>query len=266
MKRAVLFAGFGFLYLPLMLVALYSFNSSRLVTVWAGVSTHWYGALWNDAQILDAAGLSLVVATISATLAAILGTAAGLALARFGAFRGRLAFTGLLAAPLAMPDIIAGLSLLLMFVALEQMFGFPTRGVVTLVIAHATAGLPYVAVVVQARAHAQDRALEEAAADLGAPPATVFWRITLPLLMPAVIAGWLLAFVLSIDDLVIASFVTGPQATTLPMVVFSAIRLGVSPKINALATLMLLASLAVLALAWILLRRAPSRTHENAPA
>ena len=259
MRRVVFIAGLAFLYLPLAIVAIYSFNASRLVTVWAGFSTRWYGELFADPQILRAAGLSVIVAALSATVATALGTAAGIALARFGRFRGRLAFTGLLAAPLTMPEIVTGVSLLLLFVALEQTFGFPTRGVVTLVIAHATLGLPFVAVIVQARAAAQDRSLEEAAADLGAKPATVFWRVVLPLLMPAVASGWLLAFVLSFDDLVIASFVTGPQATTLPMVVFSAIRLGVSPKINALATLMLAATAVALVGAALLARRDAAR-------
>ena len=259
MKRVVLIAGLAFLYLPLLIVAIYSFNASRLVTVWAGFSTRWYGELFADQQILRAAGLSVIVAALSATVATGLGTAAGIALARFGRFKGRLALTGLLAAPLTMPEIVTGVSLLLRFVAMEQAFGFPARGIVTLVIAHATLGLPLVAVIVQARAGAQDRSLEEAAADLGAKPATVFWRIVLPLLMPAVASGWLLAFVLSFDDLVIASFVTGPQATTLPMVVFSAIRLGVSPKINALATLMLAATAVALVLAALLARRDSAR-------
>lgn len=255
MKRVVLIVGLAFLYLPLAIVALYSFNASRLVTVWTGVSTQWYGELLNDPQIMRAAGLSLAIATAAATLATILGTAAGLALARFGRFRGRAALTGLIAAPLVMPEIITGLSLLLLFVAMQQLLGFPGRGIGTIVIAHATLGLAYVTVVVQARAAAQDRAIEEAAADLGAPPARVFWAVTLPMLRPAVVAGWLLAFVLSFDDLVVASFVAGPQSTTLPMVVFSAIRLGVSPKINALATLLMLATAVVIGIAVLLARR-----------
>ena len=252
----MLIAGLAFLYLPLVIVAIYSFNASRLVTVWADFSTRWYGELFADPQILHAAGLSVAVAAVAATLATALGTAAGIALARFGRFRGRLTLATLIAAPLVMPEIVTGH----FAVAAVRGDGADLRlsqprlcdacGV-----AHATLGLSHVAVIVQARAGAIDRALEEAATDLGARPATVFWRITLPLLMPAVVAGWLLAFVLSFDDLVIASFVTGPQATTLPMVVFSAIRLGVSPKINALATLMLAAAAIALVLAILSTRR-----------
>ncbi|TAL00593.1 MAG: ABC transporter permease subunit [Rhodospirillaceae bacterium] len=249
--------GLGFLYLPLLAVVIYSFNASRLVTVWAGFSLRWYGELFADDQILAAAGVSLMAATLSATLATIIGTTAGFALARFGPFRGRALFAGTVTAPLVMPDIISGLSLLLLFVALEQALPWmPGRGLATIVMAHATLGLSYVAVVVQARVVGQDRAIEDAAADLGARPATVFRRVTLPLMVPAVAAGWLLAFVLSFDDLVIASFVAGPQSTTLPMVVFSSIRLGVSPKINALATLLLLATGLMLTAAGILARRA----------
>jgi putrescine transport system permease protein len=266
MRRGVLIAGLAFLYLPLALVALYSFNASRLVTVWTGFSTVWYGELLRDDHILRAAGLSVAVAVVAATLATILGTAAGMALARFGAFRGRVLFGGLIAAPLAMPEIITGLSLLLLFVALQQVLGWPGRGFITLVLAHATLGLPYATVIVQARAAAQDRAVEEAAADLGARPGRVFWSVTLPLLRPAVMAGWLLAFVMSFDDLVVASFVTGPQSTTLPMVIFSAIRLGVSPKINALATLLLAGTAVVLAVALLLARRTAARTGLSRPA
>jgi putrescine transport system permease protein len=259
MRRAVIVGGLAFLYLPLALVALYSFNASRLVTVWTEFSLRWYGELAADPQILRAAGLSLAVAATSATLATALGTAAGIALARFGRFRGRALFAGAVAAPLIMPEIITGLSLLLLFVALEQAFGGPPRGFATIVAAHATLGLSYVAVIVQARAAVLDRAVEEAAADLGARPARVFWAVTLPLLRPAVAAGWLLAFVLSFDDLVVASFVTGPQATTLPMVVFSAVRLGVSPKINALATVLLAITAVLLAAAALFARRTTAR-------
>ncbi len=249
----VLGAGLAFLYLPLVVVMIYSFNASRLVTVWTGFSAEWYGALLADRQILDAAGNSLMVALFSATLAAILGTAAGYALARFGRFRGRTALTGVIAAPLVLPDVIAGLSLLLLFVAFEQAFTWmPGRGILTIVIAHAGFTMAYVAVIVQARLAGMARDVEEAAADLGAQPFTVFLAITLPMMRPAIAAGWLLAFVLSLDDLVIASFVSGPQSTTLPMVVYSSIRLGVSPKINALATILIVVTLALLtAAAWI---------------
>jgi putrescine transport system permease protein len=249
----VLGLGLLFLYLPLAVVIAYSFNASKLVTVWAGFSTQWYAELLADRQIMDAAVNSLIVAVLSATLATGLGTASGVALARYGRFRGRTAFSGLLAVPLVLPDVIAGLSLLLLFVALQQTFAWmPDRGLATIVVAHAGFTFAYVAVIVQARLLGMDRDTEEAAADLGARPFTVFRCITLPALHPALIAGWLLAFVLSLDDLVVASFVSGPQSTTLPMVVFSSIRLGVSPKINALAAILVAVTLVALALAvWV---------------
>ena len=254
-----LYAGLAFLYLPLAVVIAYSFNASKLVTVWTGFSTAWYGELLADAQILNAALNSLIVAFASATLATVLGTAAGYALARFGNFRGRTALSGTITAPLVMPDVITGLSLLLLFVALDQAFTWmPGRGLLTMVIAHAGFTMAYVAVIVRARLAGMDRDLEEAASDLGAQPFTVFWAITFPMIRPAVVAGWLLALVLSLDDLVIASFVSGPQSTTLPMVVFSSIRLGVSPKINALAALLIVATLALLVLAaWVGRKRDP---------
>ncbi|MHB1205070.1 MAG: ABC transporter permease subunit [Rhodospirillaceae bacterium] len=234
-------AGLAFLYLPLVLVILYSFNASRLVTVWTGFSTAWYGELLRDRQIMAAAGTSLVVGVLSATLAVIVGTAAGYALQRFGPFKGRWLFSTSVVAPLVMPEVITGLSLLLLFVAAEGAFPFlPGRGVATIVIAHASFSMATVALIVQARLAGMERDVEEAASDLGARPFTVFTRITLPMIAPALAAGWLLAFVLSLDDVVIASFVAGPQSTTLPMVVYSSIRLGVSPKINALAALLVL--------------------------
>ena len=237
--NAALVAGLLFLYLPLVMVVVYSFNESRLVTVWTGFSTRWYGELFADDQLLRAAGISFTVALLSATIATIFGTLAGFVLNRFGPFRSRALLVGTIAAPLVMPEVITGLSLLLVFVALEQGFAWmPRRGVFTIVLAHASLTMSYVAIVVQARLAGMERDVEEAAADLGATPVTVFRAITLPLIFPAVAAGWLLAFVLSLDDLVIASFVAGPQSTTLPMVVFSSIRLGVSPKINALATIL----------------------------
>ena len=259
--RSVLIAGLIFLYLPLLVVMIYSFNASRLVTVWTGFSTTWYGELFADRQILAAAGNSLIVAVLSASLATVIGTSAGLAFARFGSFRGRALLTGAMAAPLVLPEVIAGISLLLLFVVLEQTFDWmPGRGLTTLVIAHASFTMSYVAVIVQARLSGTDRDLEEAAADLGATPFTVFRAITLPMLRPALVSGWLLAFVLSLDDLVISSFVAGPQSTTLPMVVFSSIRLGVSPKINALATILIVITLAALAAAaWTGLSRQKRR-------
>lgn len=248
-----LYAGLAFLYLPLAMVIAYSFNASKLVTVWTGFSTAWYGELLADEQILDVAVNSLIVAFASATLAAVIGTTAAYALARFGKFRGRDALTGTIMAPLVIPDVVTGLSLLLLFVALEQAFAWmPGRGLFTIVIAHAGFTMAYVMVIVRARLAGMERDLEEAAADLGATPLMVFLTITLPTIRPAVAAGWLLAFVLSLDDLVIASFVSGPQSTTLPMVVFSSIRLGVSPKINALATVLIVAtSIALVAAVWI---------------
>lgn len=259
--RTVLAFGLVFLYLPLLVVMTYSFNASRLVTVWTGLSTQWYGELLADRQILAAAGNSLIVAMFSASLATVIGTSAGLAFARFGGFRGRTLLAGAMAAPLVLPEVIAGISLLLLFIALEQTFAWmPGRGIATLVIAHAGFTTSYVAVIVQARLSGMERDIEEAAADLGAKPFTVFRAITLPMLRPALVSGWLLAFVLSLDDLVISSFVAGPQSTTLPMVVFSSIRLGVSPKVNALATILIVVTLAVLAAAaWIGLSRQKGR-------
>jgi len=235
-------AGFLFLYLPIVLMIAFSFNESRLVTVWGGFSTKWYGELFRNQQILGAAWLSFKIAAMNATGATVLGTLAGLALARFGHFCGRPLLTGLATAPLVMPEVITGLSLLLLFVAMEQAIGWPEgRGITTITIAHMTFSMAYVTVVVQSRLATLDESLEEAAMDLGARPAKVFFLITLPIILPAILAGWLLAFTLSWDDLVITSFVTGPGSSTLPVVIFSKVRLGVSPDINALATLLVLA-------------------------
>jgi putrescine transport system permease protein len=242
--------GLVFLYGPIVSVVVYSFNESRLVTVWAGFSTHWYGELAHNEQIRTAARVSFEVAVSAASLALVLGTLSGFALSRWRRFRGRAAFAALATGPLVMPEVITGLSLLLLFVALEQWTGWPNgRGVLTIVIAHTTLGLAYVAIVVEARLAAFDHSLEEAALDLGARPTTVFARITLPLIAPALVAGWLLAFTLSLDDLVIASFTAGPASTTLPMVIFSSVRLGVSPQINALATILLLVVTVVVTIA-----------------
>jgi putrescine transport system permease protein len=232
--------GYAFLYLPILSLIVYSFNGSRLVTVWAGFSVRWYVELAENQRMLEAAWLSLRVAAISATLALILGTLAGFILARFGRFPGRLLFTGMVSAPLVIPEVISGLSLLLLFVGLEQLIGWPAeRGMTTIVLAHTTFCMAFVAVIVQSRLAGMDRACEEAALDLGARPAKVFCVITLPLIAPALVSGWLLAFTLSLDDLVITSFVSGPGSTTLPMLVFSSVRLGVSPQINALATIII---------------------------
>ncbi|RJF77231.1 ABC transporter permease subunit [Azospirillum cavernae] len=236
-----LWFGYAFLYVPIVLLITYSFNESRLVTVWGGFSTKWYGELLNNEALLAATALSLRVAAVSATLSVILGTCAGMAMSRFGRFRGRTLFGGMITAPLVMPEVITGLSLLLLFVAMEQLIGWPDgRGVTTITIAHTTFTLSYVAVVIQSRLAGMDGSLEEAAMDLGARPAKVFFVITLPIIAPALVAGWLLAFTLSLDDVVVASFVSGPGSTTLPMVIFSSVKFGISPQINALATLMVL--------------------------
>jgi putrescine transport system permease protein len=217
---------------------IFSFNESQLVTVWGGISTKWYGELLRNREILGAAWISLQVAVITATVAVVLGTLAAYVLMRFGRFRSRALLTGMVTAPLVMPEVITGLSLLLLFVSMEQIFGWPAgRGVTTIIIAHITLTMAFVAVVVQSRLSSLDMSLEEAAMDLGARPVRVFFDVTIPVIAPALIAGWLLAFTLSLDDLVIASFVTGPGASTLPMVIFSKVRLGVSPEVNALATI-----------------------------
>ncbi len=255
----MLVLGFAFLYAPIVSVIVYSFNASRLVTVWAGFSLHWYGELWHNEPIKNAAATSLEIALLAATGALVLGTFAGFVLSRYRRFPGRTLFGAMVTGPLVMPEVIIGLSLLLLFVALEQATGWPRgRGVVTIVIAHMTLGLAYVSVVVEARLSSFDRSLEEAALDLGARPWKVFAVITLPLIAPALIAGWLLAFTLSFDDLVISSFTTGPAATTLPMVIFSSVRLGVSPQINALATLLLIFVASVVLLAGRMMARTRS--------
>jgi putrescine transport system permease protein len=261
-RIAVLAAGFGFLYAPIVLLVVYSFNASRLVTVWAGFSTHWYRQLAQDEAFRAAAATSLEVAATAATLALLLGTLAGFSLARFARFPGRLLFGFMVLAPLVVPEVILGLSLLLMFVATDGWFGWPyTRGIPTITIAHATFGASFVAVLVRAQLASFDRTLEEAALDLGARPWTVLARITLPGISPALLSGWLLAFTLSLDDLVVASFVTGPSATTLPMAVFSSVRLGVSPEVNALASLFLAAVVVLLALAAGLMVRQQRRAR-----
>ncbi|CUX79699.1 MAG: ABC-type putrescine uptake system permease component PotI [Roseibaca calidilacus] len=252
------FLGFAFLYIPILSLIIYSFNDSQLVTVWGGFSTRWYGELLNDAQILGAAWISLKVGLLSATIATVIGTLAAFVLTRFGRFRGRLLMTGMVTAPLVMPEVLIGLSLLLLFVSMELALGWPSeRGMVTVVIAHSTFCAAYVAVIAQSRLRDMDDSLEEAARDLGAGPLRVFFDITIPVIAPALVSGWLLAFTLSLDDLVIASFVSGPGASTLPMVIFSKVRLGVSPDVNALATLIILVvAIAVSIAGWVLYRQA----------
>ncbi|MEL6201223.1 MAG: ABC transporter permease [Pseudomonadota bacterium] len=226
--------GFAFLYLPIVLLVIYSFNESRLVTVWAGFSTKWYVELFNNQGLLDAAWVTIRVAFVSATVATVLGTLAAVALIRFVRFKGRTLFTGMVYAPLVMPEVITGLSLLLLFVSIEM-----SRGFWTVTLAHITFSMCYVAVVVQSRLVSFDASLEEAARDLGCPPFEAFMRVTLPVILPAVLAGWMLAFTLSLDDLVIASFTSGPGATTLPMKIYSQVRLGVTPEINAVCTILI---------------------------
>lgn len=256
--------GFAFLYGPIVSLIIYSFNASKLVSVWAGFSTKWYGELIRDEQILQAAFLSIRIAFTTASIAVVLGAMAGLALARYGRFRGRTLFTGLITGPLVMPDVIIGISLLLLFVTTEDWLGLPEgRGMDTIIIAHATFCLAYVAVIVQSRLSSLDESLEEAALDLGARPWKVFFTITLPIIAPALIAGWLLSFTLSLDDLVIASFVSGPGSSTLPMVVFSKVRLGVSPMVNALATIIVAIVTVAVVIAGILMHRADRRRQAD---
>ncbi|MFS1701536.1 ABC transporter permease subunit [Aestuariibacter sp. GS-14] len=232
--------GYAFLYIPIFSLVAYSFNESRLVTVWSGFSTKWYAALLENDALLDAAWLSIKVAAINASCAIVLGTLAALALVKLKGKRGTRSLGVMVTAPLVMPEVITGLSLLLLFVAMETMLGWPAgRGQTTIILAHVTFSMAYVTVIVQSRLANMDQSLEEAAMDLGAKPLKVFFAITLPIISPALIAGWLLAFTLSMDDLVVANFVSGPGATTLPMVVYSSVRLGVSPQINALATIMI---------------------------
>lgn len=246
--------GLAFLYLPIVILVINSFNDSRLVTVWSGASLRWYRELINDAAMLDAASVSFRIAFLSASSATVIGTLAALALTRGRRFRGRLLFSGMIYAPLVMPEVITGLSLLLLFVALEI-----DRGFWTIVIAHTTLTLCFVAVVVQSRLVTSDMSLEEAAMDLGCPPLRTFLTVTLPLIWPAVASGWMLAFALSLDDLVLASFVTGPGATTLPIRIYSEVRLGVKPEINAVCTIMIAFVALALVAASLLTKRRQAR-------
>ncbi|WP_105429247.1 ABC transporter permease [Neorhizobium sp. T6_25] len=230
----VLTLGFAFLYIPIIILVVYSFNASKLVTVWGGFSLQWYRTMWSNQGLMDAAWVTARVGIISATIGTVLGTFAALSLVRFTRFPGRMLFSGMIYAPLVMPEVITGLSMLLLFVAVGI-----DRGFWTVIIAHTTFTMCYVAIVVQSRLLTFDRSLEEAALDLGCPPVKTFFKITLPLIFPAVIAGWMLAFTLSLDDLVIASFTTGPGATTLPIKIYSQVRLGVTPEINAICTILI---------------------------
>jgi putrescine transport system permease protein len=257
-----LVVGFSFLYLPIVLLVIYSFNESRLVTVWGGFSTKWYASLLQNEQLLDAAWVTLRVAFVSASIATVFGTMAALVLVRSGRFLGRSFFSGMIFAPLVMPEVILGLSLLLLFVAIDQ-----TRGFWTVMLAHTTFAMCYVAVVVQSRLVGFDKSIEEAAEDLGCPPVKTFFLITLPIILPGAIAGWMLAFTLSLDDLVIASFTTGPGATTLPMKIYSQVRLGVTPEINAVCTILVaLVTVGVIAASIVTKRQQVQRERDERAA
>ena len=266
-SRVALALGLVFLYVPILSMIIFSFNNSRLVTVWDAAHSptlKWYSALLSNAQILGAAFLSIRIALVASTGAVILGTLAGVALARFGPFRGRMLLAGMTTAPIVMPEVITGLSLLLLFVAMQQLIGWPRGvGAVTIALAHITFCMAYVTVVVQSRLAGMDESLEEAAMDLGARPARVFFRITLPLIMPAIASGWLLAFTLSWDDLVITQFVAGPGSSTLPMVIFSKVRFGVTPDVNALATIMVLIVATGIAISTVWMRHQERRRERD---
>jgi putrescine transport system permease protein len=234
----VLTLGFVFLYVPILSLVIFSFNESKLVTVWSGFSTRWYSALLDDGELLQAAWLSLKIALMTATASVVIGTWAGYVMARFGRFKGFTLFTGMINAPLVIPEVIQGISLLLLFVAMQQLLGWPKgRGMLTIWIGHVMLCISYVAIIVQSRLKEMNRSIEEAALDLGATPFKVFFVITIPLISQAILSGWLLSFTLSIDDLVLSAFLSGPGSTTLPLVVFSRVRLGLNPEMNALATL-----------------------------
>lgn len=263
-RTLCLLLGFGFLYAPILILIIYSFNESRLVTVWSGFSVKWYFELFRDKQMMDGVMLSLTIGVMSASMAVVIGTLAAFVLTRLGKFTGETGFAFLITAPMVMPEVITGLALLLLFVSMSDMFGWPTqRGAMTIWIAHVTFTAAYVTVIVRSRLRELDLSIEEAAQDLGATPFKVFFLITLPSIAPAIAAGWLLGFTLSVDDLVITSFVSGPNATTLPMVVFSSIRMGVSPKINALATLIILVVSTATFIAWWLMAQAERRRRQE---
>ena len=263
--KTMLVLGFVFLYAPILSLMVYSFNESRLVTVWSGFSVKWYGELFSDKQMMDAAWVSIQVAFWTACAAVVLGTMASMAMVRMRHFPGKTIFGGLITAPLVMPEVITGLSILLLFVSYGPTIGVGAqRGMLTIWIAHVTFAMAFVTVVISSRLAELDRSLEEAAMDLGANRVKVFFVITLPIIAPALIAGWLLAFTLSLDDLVIASFVSGPSSTTLPMKVFSSVRLGVSPKINALATLMIVAVSIAAVIGWWVMSREDQRRRRDA--
>ena len=263
-SNLMLWVGLAFIYLPMVILVIYSFNDSRLVTVWGGWSVRWYASLLDNRQLMGAVMRSLEIAFYTAIAAVALGTLAAFVLTRIPRFRGRTLFGGMVTAPLVMPEVITGLSLLLLFVAMAQLIGWPAeRGMTTIWIAHTTFSSAYVAVVVMSRLRELDLSIEEAAMDLGAKPWKVFFLITIPMIAPSLVAGGMLAFALSLDDLVLASFVSGPGATTLPMEIFSAVRLGVKPDINAIASLILLAISLFTFLAWYFARRAEDRRRRS---
>lgn len=260
----VLCFGFAFFYVPILSMVVYSFNASRLATVWGGFSTRWYVALWNNEQVLDAAVLSLKIAVVSATFATLLGTMAGFALARFRRFRGRVLFSGMVTAPLVMPEVITGISSLIFFILLAQWIGWPAqRGFATITLAHITFSMVFVTTIVHSRLVQSDRAIEEAAMDLGSRPWQVLRDITLPVISPALLSGWLLAFTISLDDVVITSFTTGPGNTTLPLVIWSKVKLGVTPDVNALATVTVVVVGVGVALAGWVMHRAEVRRQRD---
>ena len=260
---SILFLGIAFLYLPILVLIAYSFNASALVTVWGGFSTSWYGELLHNRPILEAAALSLEVGVVASTGAVILGTLAATALVRFANFRGRLLLTGMTTAPLVMPEIITGITQLLLFVSMFQFLGWPHRGFTTLVIAHVAFCTAYTTITIQSRLQGADRSLEEAAMDLGAGPVGAFLDTTLPIIAPALVSSWLLSFILSVDDLVISSFVSGPRANTLPMLIYSKVRLGVSPDVNALASLIICVVGAGVVVAGYVMRRSERQRERD---
>ncbi|MCB1445641.1 MAG: ABC transporter permease subunit [Rhizobiaceae bacterium] len=262
--KTCLFAGFAFFYIPIFSMIFFSFNRSRLATVWGGFSTEWYWKLFANRQVINAALLSLEVALVSATVATILGTMAGIALARFRRFRGRTLFSGFVTAPLIMPEVITGISMLMLFILMGQYIGWPgKRGFTTVTIAHITFSLTFVTTIVQSRLTSMDISIEEAAMDLGSKPWQVLKDVTLPVIAPAIMSGWLLAFTISLDDVVITNFTTGPGATTLPILIWSKVRLGVTPDINALATIVIVIVGICVGIAGIAMNRAERRRERD---
>ncbi len=256
--------GFAFLYIPILLLIVFSFNEAKITTKWSSFSLKWYGILFENDQILNAAIISLKIAVVSATMSTVIGTMAAIALVRFKKFKGKTLFSGLMLAPMVMPEVITGLSMLLFFIWMETVFGWPDgRGVTTIALAHITFCITFVAVIVQARLNSMEESLEEAAMDLGGRPVRVLFDITLPLIAPAMISGWLLAFTMSLDDVILASFVSGPASTTLPLAIYSKIKLGVSPDINALATIIIaIVTVGVCIAGWLINRKEKAYQHD----